>query len=235
MQQKKMRDIIYELATNNHQIIATTHSPYMIDLSKDNRQVLNSFKMIDHDYACVTPFNLTQAFTKLIDDDKTRVKLLQKIDSYVARIFFTQKTVIVEGDTEDIVFRQTINVMPIEIKKAIKDKYQIIKATGKATMISFIKYLQALSVDVFVVHDEDAKTPGAEKMNGPILQALGGNETKRLMMHNCIEDELGYKAPSSDKPYHAFLVVKDWNNWHCVPENWKQIVRKVFSEFSEDL
>lgn len=232
---EKMRDIIYELATNNHQIIATTHSPYMIDLSKDNRQVLNSFKMVNHDYACVTPFNLTDAFTELIDDDKTRVKLLQKIDSYVARIFFAQKTVIVEGDTEDIVFRQTINVMPIEIKKAIKDKYQIIKATGKATMISFIKYLRALNVDLFVVHDEDAGTPGAEKMNGPILEALGGDETNRLMMHNCIEDELDYRAPSSDKPYHAYLVVKNWNDWSCVPEKWKGKVRKVFSEFSGEL
>ena len=65
---------------------------------------------------------------------------LQKIDDYVARVFFAQKVIIVEGDTEDIVFRHTINAMPENVRKDIKGKYQIVKATGKATMISFIKY-----------------------------------------------------------------------------------------------
>lgn len=76
-------------------------------------------------------------------------------------MFFAQKIIIVEGDTEDIVFKRTIEVMPEEVKKNVSSKYQIIKATGKATMISFIRYLKALSVDLFVVHDEDAGSAGA--------------------------------------------------------------------------
>ena len=102
-------------------------------------------------------------------------------------------------------------------------------------MISFIKYLKALNVNIFVVHDEDADTPGAAKMNQPILEALGGAENCRLMMKNCVEDELGYPAPSSEKPYKAFLFVKDWNSWDDVPDNWKAKMRIVFREYTDDL
>ena len=74
------------------------------------------------------------------------------------------------------------------LQAILQEKYQIIKATGKATMISFIKYLKALNVDVFVVHDEDSVTPRAEKMNQPILSSLNNDATRRYMMHNCIEE-----------------------------------------------
>lgn len=57
--------------------------------------------------------------------------MIQKIDDYVARVFFAQKVIIVEGDTEDIVFKRTIEVMPEEVKKIVTSKYQIIKATVK--------------------------------------------------------------------------------------------------------
>lgn len=232
---ENMRRVIYELADSNSQIVATTHSPYMIDVSQKPKQVLNSYTIGINDFTNVVAFNLTDAFRKIQDDDKVRVKMIQKIDDYVARVFFAQKVIIVEGDTEDIVFKRTIEVMPEEVKKIVSSKYQIIKATGKATMISFIRYLKALSVDLFVVHDEDAGTAGAMIMNAPILTALGNDSTKRLMMHNCVEDELGYTAPKSDKPFKAYKQVKDWQTWDDVPDNWKNKMKIVFSEFADEL
>lgn len=232
---ENMRRVIYELADSNSQIVATTHSPYMIDLSQKPKQVLNSYTIGVNDFANVIAFNLTDAFRKIQDDDKVRVKMIQKIDDYVARVFFAQKVIIVEGDTEDIVFKRTIEVMPEEVKKIVSSKYQIIKATGKATMISFIRYLKALSVDLFVVHDEDAGTVGAMIMNAPILTALGNDSTKRLMMHNCVEDELGYTAPKSDKPFKVYKQVKDWQTWDDVPDNWKNKMKIIFSEYADKL
>lgn len=232
---ENMRRVIYELAEKNSQIVATTHSPYMIDLSKKPRQVLNSYSITANEFTNVAAFNLTDAFQSIQDDDRTRVKMIQKIDDYVSRVFFAQKVVIVEGDTEDVVFKKTISVMPEDVKKEIGAKYQIIKATGKATMISFVKYLKALNVDAFVVHDEDSGTPGAVKMNAPILNALDNDASKRLMMHNCIEDELGYDAPSSDKPYKAYRFVENWKSWADVPQNWKDRMKNVFPEFATNL
>lgn len=232
---ENMRRVIYELADSNSQIIATTHSPYMIDLSQKPKQVLNSYTLGTNDFTHVVAFNLSDAFQEIQEDDKVRVKMIQKIDDYVARVFFAQKVIIVEGDTEDIVFKRTIEVMPEEVKKVVCSDYQIIKATGKATMISFIRYLKALSVDLFVVHDEDAGTAGAMIMNAPILTALGNDSTKRLMMHNCVEDELGYTAPKSDKPFKAYKQVKDWQTWDDVPDNWRNKMKIVFSEFADEL
>ena len=227
---ENMRNIIYELADGQSQVVCTTHSPYMIDISRKENLVLNSYNIAEHDYSSISCFNHSEEFKKLQEDEKTRVKMIQKIDDYVARVFFAQKVVIVEGDTEDIVLKKTIEVMPEDARKHISDRYQIIKAVGKATMISFIKYLRSMNVDLFVIHDRDNGTPRAEAMNQPILDALGGDNTKRLMMHECVEDELQYPVPLSDKPFTGYQHVKDWNIWADVPENWKAKMRIVFSD-----
>lgn len=232
---ENMRQLIYQLSSSNCQIAATTHSPYMIDLAQDSLQVLNSYSVINHHYSSIVAFNLTGGFKSIAEDDKQRVKMVQKIDDYVSRVFFARKSVIVEGDTEDIVFKKTISLMPESVRKQIQSDYQIVMARGKATMISFVRYLKALNVDVFVVHDEDSGVSGAEKMNQPILDSLDGDANKRLMMHNCIEEELGYNAPSYDKPYKAYEFVSQWEKWDDVPERWKEVMKKVFHEFAEQL
>lgn len=232
-----MRNIIYELAAGNSQIVATTHSPYMIDLSRTEKQILSNFKLSNDNngYTNVVCFKHSDALKNLLENDRTRIKMVQKIDDYVARVFFAQKVVIVEGDTEDIVFKHTISLMPEEVRKEINDKYQIVKATGKATIVSFVKYLRALGIDLFVVHDEDSQTEGAAKFNQPILDALDGDSSKRLMMHDCVEDELGYTAPSSDKPYKAYEKVSKWESWNDVPASWKEIVKKIFTDYASKL
>ena len=228
---ENMRNIIYELSGNNCQIIATTHSPYMIDISQSKTQILNSYSLVENDYSRIIAFNHSDAFRRIEEEDRSRVKMIQKIDNHVARVFFARKALIVEGDTEDIVFKKTISLMPEAIKKQIQSDYQIVKANGKATIISFAKYLRAMNVDIFVVHDEDANTNGAVIMNQPILDALDNDSSKRLMMHNCVEDELGYAAPTSDKPYKAYQYVNNWNTWEDIPENWRAKVQTIFANY----
>lgn len=227
---ENMRNIIYELAGGQSQVVCTTHSPYMIDISRKENLVLNSYNIAEHDYSSTFCFNHSEEFKKLQEDEKSRVKMIQKVDDYVARVFFAQKIVMVEGDTEDIILKKTIEVMPDDARKHIRDRYQIIKAVGKATLISFIKYLRSLNVDLFVIHDRDQGTPRAEAMNQRILEALGGDNTKRLMMQECVEDELQYPVPASDKPFTAYQHVKDWNTWDDVPESWKTKMRIVFPD-----
>jgi len=47
----------------------------------------------------VQPFNITEAFKLLQDEDKNYVKMIFKVDDYIARVFFTKRIVVVEGDT----------------------------------------------------------------------------------------------------------------------------------------
>lgn len=116
----QMRETIYELAREHlNQIICTTHSPYMIDLSKKSSQILNSLhfnkemigrgdRQLEVELITANPFNISKAFRSLHEDDQTYVKLLLKIDDSIAKIFFARNILIIEGDTEDIVLRETI-------------------------------------------------------------------------------------------------------------------------------
>lgn len=229
----QMRDTIYELTQNSSQIIATTHSPYMIDLSRKPRQVLNKFSCRDKDKGTTSlPFNTSEAYRDLEEDDKLHIKMLLKIDDYVARAFFTKTVIIVEGDTEDLVIREAIKLLPTNIRLKIKADFEVIKARGKATIISLVKYFNSLNVDVFVVHDKDSGTPRAMSYNAPILAAVG-DPSKVIMLEDCVEDVLGYPAPTNEKPYNAYIKIKDWKNWNDIPIAFRNVLEIVFSGYVE--
>ena len=237
-----MRDEIYNLATSSlSQIVCTTHSPYMMDLGKDldkaiyPKQILNLFKLkrdnnVTYKVCYCIPINVTDAFTALMQDEKDSVKFILKMDDYVSRVFFAKNILIVEGDTEDIIFRETINRMPEGLKGEIRTNYQIIKARGKAAIIALVKYLKALSIDPFVIHDED-QVEGATKFNEPIKNVVS-NENMRYVLRYCIEDILGYDSPTSDKPFKAYMHIKsNWpedKGWDGVQDNWCKLCEDYF-------
>ncbi|ULL19336.1 DUF2813 domain-containing protein [Paenibacillus sp. H1-7] len=245
---QQMRDTIYELAsTDNNQIVCTSHSPYMIDLSKRPSQILNSLsleqfsvlkegnKVLTEKVKCI-PFNTSDSFNSLQSDDKEYVKMLLKIDDHIARVFFSKNVLIVEGDTEDIVLRETIARLPNEIRKDIQCNWQIVKARGKATIISLVKYLRIMGINPVVIHDADAGTDRAEIFNLPILEAVGDAQ-KRIMLTNCIEDVLGYAAPSKEKPYKAYNYIStNWTaDWMSINHSWLNVVKQVFHESFKQL
>ncbi|WP_160034548.1 AAA family ATPase [Paenibacillus sp. An7] len=240
---KQMRDTIYELASaTSNQIVCTTHSPYMIDLSKKPLQILNCLSRknskinlrdseVNVEKLNCNSFNTSEEFIKLHHEDKTYVKMLLKIDDYISRVFFSKNILIIEGDTEDIVLRETIKRMPEIVKKDIECNWQIIKARGKATIISLVKYLKAMGLHPIVIHDKDTGVAKAEMFNNPILVAVGDEEA-RIMLSNCIEDVLGYRAPTNEKPYKAYkFIAENWNNqWESISREWRLIVEHVFKE-----
>ena len=228
---EQMRRKIYDLAGDDSQIVCTTHSTYMIDLAKNKNQVLNRFSITEAEGTICNPFSVSEKFRDLLDDDKNHVKMLIKFDDYMSRVFFASKIIIIEGDTEEIVLKETIKLMSEEIQHKILSNVQIVKARGKAAIISLVKYLNSMGLDYFVIHDRDRGTDRAENYNSHILTAMNNQENKRIMMTECIEDELGYPAPSSEKPYNAYLKTQEWENWESVPDTWKTKMQIVFSEY----
>lgn len=100
---KQMKETIYNLSMQeNNQIICTTHSPYMINLSKETNQILNTFSLdkreielgdrkIEIDHVIINPFNISSAFQSLVGEDKSYIKMLLRVDDSVAKIFFCEK------------------------------------------------------------------------------------------------------------------------------------------------
>jgi predicted ATP-dependent endonuclease of OLD family len=226
----QMRDTIYDLSSSGSQIIATTHSPFIIDLSRKPKQVLNNM-FINEDGISVNPFNVTSSYKLLEGDDKQHVKMLLRVDDHIARIFFTSNVVIIEGDTEEIVISESIKRLPKEYYLRLVSHFEIVKERGKASIIGLTKYLTAMGIRPIIVHDRDAGTPGAEVFNAPIVAALSGNG-RVVQMHENIEDELGYSAPSNEKPLRAFLETTKWGQeWIDVPERWRLKMQEIFGEY----
>jgi putative ATP-dependent endonuclease of the OLD family len=229
----QMRDTIYELSGHESQIVATTHSPFIIDLSRKPKQVLNSLRC-DRNGVISFPFNVSEAFLALEQDAKSHVKMLLRVDDYVARMFFTKYIVIIEGDTEEVVIKETLKRLPKDRYLRIVSDFEIIKARGKASIIGLVKYLVAMGIAPIVVHDRDNGIAGAEVFNQPILDALSGNG-KVVQMHENIEDEIGYSAPTYEKPFKAYQQTQTWgDDWTGIPISWKAKMIEIFGDYIED-
>ncbi|WP_405278488.1 AAA family ATPase [Cobetia sp. Ld8] len=219
----QMRDLLYDLAGPNCQIVATTHSPYMVNLGSEKSMSLTKFFYTGKEFSTTSSFNLEDAFIDLTQDEKHNLKMLLKVDDYIARMFFSKKSIFVEGDTEEVVVRETIKRLSKEDRSKVIGNCEFLRARGKAVLISIAKYLNALDINYIFMHDKDTGTERAAAMNAPILAQTG--EQRRIMIEECIEDVLGYEAPSSEKPYRAHKHIQE--NWGDefleIPECWRNI------------
>lgn len=141
----QMRDAIYDLSGNESQIVATTHSPFIIDLSRKPKQILNNLHISDTGIVNV-PFSVSEAYKRLEDDDKQHVKMLLRIDGHIARVFFTNNVVIIEGDTEEIIIMETLKKLPKDQYLNVVSNFEVVKARGKASIIGLVKYLVSMGI-----------------------------------------------------------------------------------------
>jgi putative ATP-dependent endonuclease of OLD family len=228
----QMRDTIYELSGPESQIVATTHSPFIIDLSRKPKQILNSLRMDAVGISSV-PFNVTNAFRSLEEDAKAHVKMVLRVDDHIARVFFTKHVVIIEGDTEEVVIKETLKRLPKDRYLKVISDFEIVKARGKASIIGLVKYLITMGIAPIVVHDRDRGVTGAEVFNRPIADALAGNG-KIIEMHENIEEELGYPTRTSEKPFRAYQETQKWgDDWGGVPVAWRTKMIEIFGNYIE--
>lgn len=231
----QMRDALYDLSGSNCQIIATTHSPFMVNLGTDIKMSLTKFSIDEDGFSKSKSFNLESAFLELQDDEKQNLKMLLKIDDYISRMFFTRKCIFIEGDTEEIVIRETIKRLNKDDKSRVIGNCEFLRARGKAVLISVAKYLNALDIEYIIMHDRDQKTPKAASINPLILKQTGNK--RRIMIEECIEDLLGYKPPTSEKPFKAYnYITENWSDeFENLPLNWRLIFIKLCSPFLDHL
>lgn len=231
----QMRDALYDLAGAGCQIVATTHSPFMVNLGTEQSISLTKFTSDEGEFSKTHSFNLEKAFEELQNDERQNLKMLLKVDDYISRMFFAKKCIFVEGDTEEVVIRETIKRLPKEDKARVVGNCEFLRARGKAVLISIAKYLNALDINYILMHDRDKGTGKAEAMNDPILLQTG--KERRIMIEECIEDILGYAAPTKEKPYKAHSHIQD--NWgekfDSLPEAWRSVFLKLCSPHLDHL
>jgi len=220
-----LRDTIYELGQSD-QIVCSTHSPWMIDLSRDP-QSLSRMYLTAENNASVYNYGVSSTLGALPEEDKQRVKMLQVFDDELSRVFFADRVVIVEGDSEILAIRKTLMLLPPETRKLVTARTQLAKARGKASIISLVKYLRELGMSPRVMHDGDFGTEGAEKFNQPIADALE-SPAHVVVLDKNLEEALGYAPPSTDKPFTAYEYVRNWSVAADVPQPWRDALCSLF-------
>ena len=203
--------VLYDLPnSNNWQVMVTTHSPVFIDFSKDNTTIIKVEKIANGEIKGTTVFRPDKV--KLDTDDKKNLKLLNICDPYVAEFFFGGNVIIVEGDTEYTAFNQ------IKIQKPLEyNNVHIIRARGKATIVSLIKVLNHFGSNYSVLHDSDkprTTTKEGKEMANPawgnnpnILEAINtkpvGTNTRLLASLPNFEEAYFGIGARNEKPYNA--------------------------------
>jgi putative ATP-dependent endonuclease of OLD family len=206
--------VLYDLPNSgNWQVMVTTHSPVFVDFSRDNTTIIKVEKNSEGSIQGTTVFRPDTA--KLDEDDKRNLKLLNLCDPYVAEFFFGGKVIIVEGDTEYTAFNY--------IKARNPEKYKdihIIRARGKATIVSLIKILNHFGSSYSVLHDSDTpRTKDGSKANPAwgnnpnILAAIAAkpNGTQTRLLASLPNFEMAYfgEEIQTEKPYNALKTISE--------------------------
>jgi putative ATP-dependent endonuclease of OLD family len=209
--------VLYDLpASGRWQVMVTTHSPIFIDFSRDNTTIVRVDRNKTGNVEGTTIFRPDRA--KLDENDKVNLKLLNICDPYVAEFLFGGKVIVVEGDTEYTAFNYVRARFPEEYRDV-----HIIRARGKATIVSLVKILNHFGAGYSVLHDSDTPlTKGGDKKNPAwgnnpnILESVqarpDGVQVRLLASLPNFEQAYFDMEVSKEKPYNAITAMAEDEN-----------------------
>jgi putative ATP-dependent endonuclease of OLD family len=204
--------VLYDLpSSKNWQVMVTTHSPIFIDFTRNNTTIIKVDRGGNGEVEGTTIFRPDKV--KFDTDDRNNIKLLNACDPYVAEFFFGGKVIIVEGDTEYTAFNY--------IRQEKMEKYRdvhIIRARGKATIVSLCKILNHFGASYAILHDSDKpltkdgkKANPAWTNNQRIKDGITGTEIEfpvRLLASVPNFEKAYFDLEArSDKPYNALETI----------------------------
>jgi putative ATP-dependent endonuclease of OLD family len=182
-------------------------------MARDNTTIVRVERSSAGDIEGTTIFRPERA--QLDDDDKKNIKLLNLCDPYLAEFFFGGRTIIVEGDTEYTAFHYLREMNPDIFKNV-----HIVRARGKATIVSLMKILNHFGAPYSVLHDSDTKTAmregkeitnGAWTTNFKILDESKKATQTPTLVASVPNFEGAYfdEQLKSEKPYTALIKLRE--------------------------
>jgi putative ATP-dependent endonuclease of OLD family len=210
----KLRESLYELAENSpYQIICATHSPLMIDISKPHSSLIRVSK--DENENSFTHQVGQDVFAK-DEDQKQRVQMINRFNPNVCETFYANKVLLVEGDTEAIVYRDLL-------ARFHPDEEVFVLNTGSKNNIPFFQeILTAFHIEHYAIHDADSEFNKDGKKNSAWV--FNQKIWENVLIANTIKDGLSRRyvhvtnfetahgitlKGKKDKPLEAFKFVQD--------------------------
>ncbi len=217
------KEYLYSLAAESGwQVMLSTHHPAFIDPLKDHTTIVR----LHRPEANAAPNVYRADSMKFFANDPTSekkakdtLKTLLAFDQSVAEMFFSNKVIIVEGDTEFAAFTVAMDAdlpaFPLDGRPLI------LRARGKWTIPLLVRMLAHFKVPCAVLHDVDApkvgpsgNKNGAYTANGTITEAVkAARDAGTPMIHRHstpdFERQHGMDLPTKDKPFKAWQVTRD--------------------------
>ena len=152
------REALYNFAIGNPdwQVIATTHSPIFIDLSKDHTTIVR----VDTNSA--TQHFVSTDKVSFNEPERMQLQMVRRCHPVVNEFFFYDNIVLVEGPTEHIVVKHVAEKAGLDI--------HVIDCLGKANIPLFAKILNQFKVPYLVIHDAD--TPKVKRKSKMVTGAM---------------------------------------------------------------
>jgi putative ATP-dependent endonuclease of OLD family len=235
------KDTLYNLADDRFfQVIATSHSPNFIDLSKSNRTLVRFSLDLNND---VLANQVSSDIYGLPGDERDKFQALLKFNPHLNEVFFAQQAILVEGDTEVVALRQIAEKL-IEsglLSSEVFHKTSIVNCAGKPTMYVVLNVLNNFGIPYTVIHDMDITElgkNGQRRASSTLRQAITINykiealasvrANKKFVFQYTFEAEMpeSYDKGTS-KSYAAYEFLKD-KSLDEIPYRLLQIIKSAY-------
>lgn len=220
--QKQLFEDLVSLSEHN-QVFITTHSNNLIDLEKYQSICIVRKNGIGQSEVIRCDEELFQA-----GNDKDKWKYLNWIDAGRSELFFADKVILVEGDTE------AVSIPSIAKKLGIyKHSFSIINCGSKNNIPLYMKLLNKFKIPYVSVYDidhQDGKSQDAiataDRDTQRIIDSLDESIGSVVGMENDFEDVLGYRPSGNSKP----LAALEWINNNDIPDDMNVKISETYTD-----
>lgn len=237
---RKLKSILNTISeSENWQIICTTHSPVFINVADNPESLVILSRTADGGISvkqlAESPFENTEA--GIIERDALRAAL--DFHPTVCEVFFANKVILVEGDTEMAIFKHCDPLLEncgVNIEKSLD--CTIVSCGGKWTIPAIGRLLSGFGINFKIVHDLDrhgksdaeiAELIAIHPFRANARIALIAAAENIFICEDTLEDL--WEGSKSDKPYSAIKNNIELVRAGEVPQRLMQLVKFVYSDF----
>ena len=141
--------------------------------------------------------------------DYDRFRFQMWLDTMRASLFFADKVLLVEGETERVLFNYLLANKWHDLRG---ERIFVIDALGKFNFVRYLRFFKAFGIKHGVIYDED-KSPVHLNVINPFIESEINEYTlaKPVRLKSNIEDELCKQIPGRDdqKPLEVLKMIED--------------------------
>lgn len=230
---RRLKKVLQEIGGNEAwQVITTTHSPFFVNVDDDPLSLVICKKRYENKELEVKQLDADPFSESGANGEREALRAALDFHPTVCEVFFADKTVLVEGDSEVAILNYQKFLDECNIAPDQSDHCTIVSCGGKWTILPIARLLKKFGISFRVIHDDDRKGRSQEELdvltgvdpycvNKRILEIVEHKE-RIFIVEDTLEDLLwpSGKLPSSrDKPYQAWLRVGEISTRGLISEH----------------